>query len=236
MPLRTTTPIPITPKPTEFAATLIEHSKTSVFENSVGQTEVTLSEHTAAALAATGQELGVRRTRQLRSNWCWAACVDMVLDFYGQPEIRQCDIVGRKLHKPCCSDPFNSKYDVTCDEKDIRAVWNQAGIEARAHLGQLTADNGWLNSAQLVDELNNGRPVQLGLKWDSTGGHAIIVHGWKNSSKGLFFIVNDPWNWAAVDVPEIVNGKGSVHYEELRQAYGMGKWSWTWTGLATLPE
>lgn len=158
----------------------------------------------------------------------------MVLDFYGQPQVRQCDVVGKTLDKPCCDDPFNKKYDVTCDERDMRSVWNKLGIKSHAHLGQLTDDTGWLEAEELLAELSNNRPVQLGLKWKGIGGHAIIVHGWKDSSKGLFFLVNDPWNWAAADVPEIVNGKGRVHYDELRQAYGMGKWAWTWSGLDTL--
>jgi hypothetical protein len=222
MPLRTTTPIPINPKPTEFSSAFLEHAETPLLE------------HTVTAAAPLEHELGVRRTRQLRSNWCWAACVDMVLDFYGQPEVRQCDVVGKKLNKPCCDDPFNNKYNVTCDEKDIRLVWNSLGIKSRAHLGQLTQDHGWVEAGELMTELKNNHPVQLGLKWNGTGGHAIIVQGWKDSSQGLFFFVNDPWNWAAADVPEIVNGKGRVHYDELRDAYGMGKWTWTWTELDIL--
>ena len=223
MPLRTTTPIPITPQPTEFFSVSVEHVEGALLEESA----------TVAAVAAE-RDLGVRRIRQLRSNWCWAACVDMVLDFYGQPEMRQCGIVGKKLHKPCCDDPFNDKYDVTCDEKDMRGVWTNMGISSRAHLGQPTNDNGWVKPEELVKELSNKRPVQLGLKWDGGGGHAIIVQGWKDSSQGLFFLVNDPWNWAASQVPEIVNGKGRVHYDELRDAYGLGKLRWTWSEIDTL--
>jgi hypothetical protein len=223
MPLRATTPIPIVRNPTEISLELLDHADTESFA-------------TAAPAVAAEHKLNVRRIRQLRSNWCWAACVDMVLNYYEQPEIRQCDVVGKKLDEPCCDDPFNADYNVTCHQDDMRSVWEKLGIHSRSHLGQPTGDNGWVGQNKLVDELNQQRPVELGLKWQGSGGHAIIVHGWKNSSNGMFFLVNDPLNWGDEEVPELVNGKGKVLYDELREAYGMGKWRWTWTELESLEE
>lgn len=210
MPLRSNTAIPIVPK-----AALESFS-------------VTIEEGVEKAVA-TELTLGVRRQRQQQTNWCWAACVDMVLDFYGEPSLKQCEVVGKKIKEDCCDNPQNSDYNISCEPEDMRAAWKQVGIKSHPHLGAATGDSGWIRSDELRAELDEGRPVELGLRWKGGGGHAIIVQGWKATSKGLFFLVNDPWDWTNLGL--IVNGKGRVHYDELRRAYGMGKWKWTWTKL-----
>jgi len=175
-------------------------------------------------------DLPVRRIRQIRSNWCWAACVDMVLEFFGQPEVRQCVVVGKKLTQPCCSDPFADKFDVACEEQEIRSVWKKLGVTSQAHLGE-NGHRGFLKEEELLAELKAGRPVQVGFKWEGGGGHVVIIRGWRRTSNGGFFLVNDPWNWTADEVPDLIKGQGRVRYDELRQAYGMGKWRWTWSRL-----
>jgi hypothetical protein len=154
----------------------------------------------------------------------------MVLDYFGDPGLEQCTVVGKHIDEPCCNDPNNQDYDVSCEPEDMRKVWKQAGVTSKPHLG-VGDDHGWVDSDILVNEINQGRPIQIGLKWNGQGGHALVVRGWRNTPKGPFFTVCDPWYWNDEDVPAVVNGIGHVHYDELRQAYGLGRWKWTWTNL-----
>lgn len=193
------------------------------------------SESRAAGAAAETRErkLGVPRRRQRQDDWCWAACVDMVLDYYGRREVEQCEIVGRKIGEACCDDPLSEEYSVPCAPKWVRGVWASWGLDARSHLpraGRL----GWISEAALKRELDEGRPVEVGLRWDNGGGHAVVVSGWRAGRGGrTYFYVNDPWNWAGDPRDEFfAEGVGQVSYKELRTAYGMGRWRWTWTGIS----
>lgn len=187
----------------------------------------------AGAGAAREHKLEVPRRPQQQADWCWAACVDMVLHFYDRRAVRQCEIVGRKLRREdCCADARNEQFSVPCAPESMRGVWRAWGCEARPHLprkGRL----GWVSEAALRRELDEGRPVEVGFSWDGGGGHAVVVYGWREGHGGTtYFYVNDPWNWADDPRDEFfAEGVGQVSYEELRAAYGVGRWKWTWTGI-----
>lgn len=185
-----------------------------------------------AKAATSERKLGVPRRRQQQPDWCWAACVDMVLHYYGLPAVEQCEIVGRKLGEDCCVEPVGDEYSVPCAPKWVRGVWAAWGIDARTHLprkGRL----GWISEAALKRELEASRPVEVGLRWNNGGGHAVVVRGWRAGRGGVaYFYVNDPWNWAGDPRAEyFAEGVGQVSYKELRTGYGMGRWAWTWTGI-----
>ena len=187
-----------------------------------------------ASSAPREHKLVVPRRRQQQADWCWAACVDMVLHYYGLRAVEQCEIVGRKItREDCCDDPRNEEFSVPCAPKWVRGVWASWGIDARSHLprkGRL----GWISEAALKRELDAERPVEVGFQWTNGGGHAVVVRGWREG-RGVqsYFYVIDPWNWAG-DPREVffAEGVGQVSYKELRTAYGMGRWKWTWTGIS----
>ena len=187
------------------------------------------------AAGAHGRKLGVPRRRQRQPDWCWAACVDMVLHYYGRREVEQCEIVGRKIKRAdSCDDPLNKEFGVPCAPKWMRGVWASWGLEARSHFPR-KGRPGWISEVALKRELEAGRPVEVGLCWDNGGGHAVVVRGWCEGRGGrTFYFVNDPWNWADDERGKFFaeGGVGQVSYAELRAAYGMGRWKWTWTGIS----
>jgi hypothetical protein len=179
-------------------------------------------------------KLPVPRRRQVQDDWCWAACVDMVLHYYRRSAVKQCDIVGRRLNRDeCCDDPENEEFSVSCAPAAVRDVWLEWDIESAAHFPR-GKRLGWISEAALKRELDAGRPVEIGLSWaDGEGGHAIVVSGWREASGGVtYFYVNDPWNWGGeLRKKYFEGGVGQVPYAELRAAYGMGCWKWTWTRI-----
>ena len=230
MPLRMSEGLPLahaterrdsTPEPTDEGAA------------SRGVRRVARARAAGARAESRERKLGVPRRRQRQDDWCWAACVDMVLHYYGLREVEQCEIVGHKIKRAdCCDDPRNEEFSVPCAPKFMRGVWASWGFDARSHLprkGRL----GWISEAALKRELDAGRPVEIGLSWSNGGGHAVVVRGWREGRGRTYFYVNDPWNWAGDPRDEFfAEGVGQVSYQELRTAYGMGRWKWTWTGIS----
>jgi hypothetical protein len=214
-------------------ATRRRRHATKSTDDEVAASEAVAVRAAGEAAGPGGRKLGVPRRRQGQDNWCWAACVDMVLHFYDLPGVKQCEIVGRKIKRAdCCDDPKSDEFSAPCAPKFMRGVWLAWGLAARSHLprkGRL----GWITEAALKRELDEGRPVEVGMRWASGGGHAVVVRGWRAARGGAFYYVNDPWNWADGARAKLFDeGVGQVSYRELRTAYGMGRWRWTWTGLS----
>ena len=42
----------------------------------------------------TGKIINVPQIAQEQSNWCWAACVEMVLRYYGELAVQQCELAN----------------------------------------------------------------------------------------------------------------------------------------------
>ena len=49
--------------------------------------------------------LEVPPIEQQQSHWCWAADVDMVEHFLGNPKLRQCEIAGEQFDINACDQP-----------------------------------------------------------------------------------------------------------------------------------
>jgi hypothetical protein len=86
-----------------------------------------------------------------------------------------------------------------------------------------------LSEAELVDEIDNRRPVEIGVTWRSGGGHVILIDGWRLGNQGLYFHVNDPLDWEAGVGPPI---DSLVYHAALVDTYGIGDWVESWHHMA----
>jgi len=191
-------------------------------------------DESSARAESAGKRLPVPRRKQGQGDWCWAACVDMVMHYFGRPEVKQCAVVAKKIgRREVCAHPHRKEFSVACPPRSMSTVWRSWGLKSKAHIPS-RGRRGWLTEEELVAELDAGRPVEIGFKWEWGGGHAVVVHGWRAGAGGRrYFFVNDPWNWSGERFVEgLDDGIGQVSYEDLRQGYGMGRWKWTWSGLS----
>jgi len=62
----------------------------------------------APAAPGATQLLNVPYFRQEQTNWCWAACCEMVFHYYGDAGIRQCDMATAQFGGDCCTAPASS--------------------------------------------------------------------------------------------------------------------------------
>lgn len=103
--------------------------------------------------------------RQYKDNWCWAACVQMVLDYYGL-SVSQSRIVERA---------YGDDYDFTANKNDIIGAlngWYVNGYTVRANYER------YKNAKTLIDAIASGRPLIIGLneRYTSTGHAYVLTH------------------------------------------------------------
>lgn len=127
--------------------------------------------------------------KQRRSNWCWAAAIQMVLNFHGT-YISQEDIVN-KLFGPTL--PNVIAYD-----HHVLAALDGRGVKINPTM------------KTLIDELSDDNPLIVGLKGTSTTpGHIYVLtaiyyffpaktHPSYNSGHPLpvKFVLRDPWPYS----------------------------------------
>jgi hypothetical protein len=158
--------------------------------------------------------LRVPQVPQKSEEWCWAACVQMVLNAR-QVMVSQCDIVNRQFNQQtCCQEPDSEECNLALSIYDVETVYNAWGLAA-----QFVPQ--WVDFATLQAETSSGRPVEVGFAWNGAGGyHVAIAWGTAIDTIGPVVLVNDP-----------KYGSGSVYYVNLLRAYGYGSWQWTWISI-----
>lgn len=106
---------------------------------------------------------------QLHTDWCWAASVQMVLNWYNIP-VTQSDVVNRILGKP---------VDATVSEDAIAVAlsgtaWDRRKREVHMHADRL---RGVPASSLLVSELNARHPMLITFWSAKNMLHAVVLTG-----------------------------------------------------------
>ena len=161
--------------------------------------------------------INVPQIIQEQSNWCWAACVEMVIRYYNEPATQQCEFANELFNRTeCCSDPSSPNCNRPCETRDI------SNLYLRKHIHSKFVEDA-VPFSELQSEIDADRPVEVVYFWRDweKPGHSVIVRGWRIEDKEEFVYVNDP-----ADSPTTMSGL--VAYSELLTPYGEGDWSYTW--------
>lgn len=155
-----------------------------------------------------------RHTHPSGSDWCWAGCVKMATEYYGN-NTPLCDIVQYKcvyLSPPrvcyCCSNP-SSCYGPIGITQIGRVLGNEGINSSYVDDGVLS-----LNSLQMI--INDNRPVIIQGHHNPSGGwHTMIVIGYDDTN----LVYNDP-----------ADGSGSyiTSYNDAITSDCMGLHDWRW--------
>lgn len=169
--------------------------------------------------AIPANPLPVPQIPQREIQQCWAACVDMVLDYLREPDIRQCEIADRSTQtaEGCCNAPSSSLCNRPLKDNEITRLWESYDIRPDYVDRDVTFEI-------IQEEIRDKRPVEVGLTFTLSGprGHVVIVRGWDEDATGRYVFVNDPND---------KRGQGRILFSELQNAYGDGEWDATWTKL-----
>ncbi len=146
---------------------------------------------------------------QDNSQWCWAASIQMILNYYGI-DISQEDIVRRSYG----SDPYGNLPNWTGNSQTITANLNNWNISNNGipYRVSATMGIGAPTPAILLNEMQNGAPVLLGYMSSPNSGHAVVATAvsYSNSYFGPIIqsiIVRDPW-----PSPQNIMNLGKMEY------------------------
>lgn len=165
----------------------------------------------------TAKVIDVPQITQEQTNWCWAACVEMVLRYYGTSAARQCELANELFGRSdCCSEPSSPDCNKPCKIEDISNFYARRNIQS-----QFVDEN--VPFSTLQSEIDADRPVEILFQYKKKQkrGHLVIVRGWYTTKAEEYVRVNDPKD-DNDDLPRM------VAYSELLNAYGEGKWTSTW--------
>lgn len=231
MPLRVTNRIPLIPRPavpeaSPPGAVLFDLSGINLANN--------------ITPPAVPNNLKIRPVIQQQSEWCWAACVEMVLTHYQRHE-RQCAIVERKRSfaptvnvngapVPSCGNEARFALE-TCNVEHVDDVWGRFNIRATLLGAPQTAAERGTFFQMIQAEIAANRPVEVAIDWHENrgGGHAILIVGWTTIDGRAAVLVNDPLPTSLLG---ITGQSGTIVLTELQRAFGHGVWRQTWRGLA----
>lgn len=105
--------------------------------------------------------------RQRMGNWCWAACIQMVLNYHGL-YVDQKDIVARV---------FGAAVDRPASGDQIMAALSGWAPDTRGRKSAIYADNRNLDEATVINDLDKKWPLIVGLAGPrgAATGHAYVL-------------------------------------------------------------
>jgi hypothetical protein len=127
--------------------------------------------------------------RQRQQNWCWAASVQMILNYHGL-FVAQEQIVQRI---------YGGQIDAPAQPAQILAALSGWAPDTRGRFSAIYASPYTFSAAQIVQDLANRWPLIVGLQNPGGGGHAVVltavyysVDQWNNP---IFqsVVLRDPW-------------------------------------------
>jgi hypothetical protein len=128
--------------------------------------------------------------RQARSNWCWAACIQMVLNQHGLP-VQQAQLVQR------C---FGALPDLPLTGPQILKALDGWSLDQNGRARVVSGDPVPPDNLSMVADLHAGNPLIVALRSpNGQGGHAYVLTGCDYYVDGLGqtqiqnLILRDPW-------------------------------------------
>lgn len=107
--------------------------------------------------------------RQRMQNWCWAACIQMVLNYHGL-HVQQETIVEQV---------FGTQVDMPAQPQQILAALRGWIPDTRGRYSEVVADAANLDQASIIQDLEYRWPLIVGLSASAPGqqGHAYVLTG-----------------------------------------------------------
>lgn len=162
----------------------------------------------AVAPAAPPPLLPVPYYAQLQSNWCWAACSQMVFGYYHTNSLQQCDLASRQFNQLCCANPSAA----ACDQGE----WPE-NVYPKYHMG-FSIIKASMSFSDVANEIAQQRPVEVYYAWTGGGAHVALITGVYDN--------NDVW----VDDPYY--GAGRRAFSAVQSGYGLGQWTISYSDIA----
>ena len=164
--------------------------------------------------------LPVRLCPQETEGWCWAASVEMILNYMGAT-VTQREIANKHF----CTEPFSFELPI----EDRGGAWPE--FEKFGFTCKVThAASSW---AALTQELRAGRPFAFCRRWDNGAYHLMVVSGCYLTPTGRCYVqIHNPSPLGIgrihrVPYRQYASGNGFAHertYYEIRRVQPREHW------------
>jgi hypothetical protein len=145
---------------------------------------------------------------QQQTEWCWSATSVSVSHFYDSGSTwTQCLLVNNALGQTTCCNTGGTSQ---CNQP-----WY---IDRALQIVKNFVSSGSAVTPTDVDsQVNNGRPLEVGIAWSGGGGHAVVIDGYQGTGTGELLSIRDP-----------AYGDSWVSYSTFKSSYqGSGSWDQT---------
>jgi hypothetical protein len=172
--------------------------------------------------------------------WCWAASAEMVLRYYGLPNLNpagnyQCGIVAVYYgpYSPCWQNCF-ACVSAIGTASELQSLINNYGFVASQFVPSRVLSSrlvfSALNFNATAKEIDEGRPIVAGISpsgysYPNISQHAVVIVGYQNDGNGQRILINDPFPYdafpgspnpyLAVGGARVAAGRYSVTYSAL---------------------
>jgi hypothetical protein len=153
------------------------------------------------SLNCFGEELPITPHQQLQDQWCWTACSESVLNYYGSAA-QQCQMANYAFGQTnCCNNVvWPNGTGPLCDQRNFLANWldiiwgSKSAQSVIKHFGKVDSSyRPWAVSAStLKDQISAKAPWIMGWKWTDEGGHVLLGYG----LSGTMVSYMDPWPYS----------------------------------------
>jgi len=176
------------------------------------------------AQPACATNLDIDPVAQQTPEWCWAATSEMVLSYYGYPNLNpggdyQCGVVGAQggicsANCAMCLNGGGTTQRIALVIRLYTIVAAQLTGYTNSHFHPVA--HGVLSPQQIVASIDNDAPVLAGITPNGIpfppglgiSQHAVLIVGYEGDAKALNIILNDPYPYSGVIPPYIqVGGK-----------------------------
>ncbi|MCD7757428.1 MAG: C39 family peptidase [Clostridiales bacterium] len=107
----------------------------------------------------------MKKVKQSKSKWCWAACSVSILYHYGE------DVTQSSFVKYVKGTTDNA----TASREEVKSGLSHWGLSS-------TITESALSFSTVKSEINNSRPIYVSWQQSSTS-HAVVLDGWDNSTE-----------------------------------------------------
>lgn len=112
--------------------------------------------------------VSINGVTQEKTNWCWAACSQSILSYFGT-SVTQTAFVNYVKNS-------TTAPNLTATDAEAKSGLSHWGVSS-------TQTTSYLSFSTIISEIyNNNRPIYAGWSWTAGGGHALVLDGYDDDT------------------------------------------------------
>lgn len=124
----------------------------------------------------SGVTLPVVPVAQVIDNWCWAACLEMLLTYWGLG-VDKCNVADSVLSptRSCCCDGNTTECNVMIYATDVSDY-----LRDEINFSFTIKSKKKVKFEHVKDSIDDCLPVLLLVDVNGLGAHMVLAHGWRD--------------------------------------------------------